>query len=147
MSTKARTNDSTHNSPARANSGLVATFQDVTDGFMTLAKTHIELAKAEARHDVKTYGKLSAIAAVGGGLALLGFGFLNLAVVLFAALLGGLLAAVITAAALSLIYLVVGGAMALTSLKRMKEQEGAMHTSKNEIKRSGRWVKQIADNS
>ena len=146
MSTKARTTAET--APTRGNNhGLVATFQDVTDGFMTLAKTHIELAKAEARHDVKTYGKLSGLAAAGGALALLGFGFLNLAGVLFATLLGGLVAGVITAAALSLVYLVLGGGVALHALGRMRSQEGAMNTTKNEIRRSGRWVKQIADNS
>lgn len=128
-----------------ASTGLVAAFQSVTDGVMDLAKTHLELAKAEARHDVKVYGADAAHAAVGFGLALLGLGVLNIAVICLAGWLGGLAAMAGTAGALGLVYIVVGRSIALGAVQRMKEREGAMAQTKNEIKRSTEWVKEIRE--
>ena len=128
-----------------ASTGLVAAFQSVTDGVMDLAKTHLELAKAEARHDVKVYGTDATYAAAGFGLALLGFGILNIAFICLAGWLGGMAAMAATAGALGLIYIVVGRSIIVGAVHRMREREGAMAQTKNEIKRSTEWVKEIRE--
>ena len=129
------------------NSGIVAAFQSVTDGVLDLAKTHLELAKAEARHDVRMFSKDAGIAAVGIGLALLGFGILNLAIIIWAGVAGGWLAAAITALVLGLLYTMGGLGAARGALERMQEREGALAQTKTEIKRSSEWVKGIKETS
>lgn len=128
-----------------ASTGLVAAFQSVTDGVMDLARTHLELAKAEARHDVKVYGTDAAHAVAGLGLALLGLGMLNVAVITFAGWLGGLAAMAGTAGVLGLLYLVIGRSIIVGAVQRMKAREGALAQTKTEIKRSTEWVKEIRE--
>ena len=94
MSSKSRTS---LEEQQRTNSGLVATFQEVTDGFMTLARSHMELAKAEARQEVKAYANQAKFLAIGGSVAAFGLVILHVFGVLLAGLLGGLVAAVVTA--------------------------------------------------
>lgn len=150
MSTKPRTavqEQPRGNGQARGNTGLVSTVQDVTDGFMTLARNHMELAKAEARQEVKAYAQQAKFAAVGGVLA--GFGALLLHAfgILLAAVLGGLLAAMWTSLIMAGFYLLVGGIVLGIAVSRAKKKDEAMHSTKMEIKRSSTWVKEIADNS
>ena len=144
MSTKTRP---APDDPSRANAGIVATVQEVTDGFLTLARTHMELAKAEARQEVKAYAQNARLAAIGGLVAALGFVFLNAFGVLLAAMLGGLTAAVVTAGVLGGLYLMGGLAMLGVALRNAREREAALQSTRTEIKRSSTWVKEIADNS
>lgn len=138
----------TDSEPApRDQTGLVAAFQSVTEGVTDLALTHLELAKAEARRDVKVYGKEAARAGAGLGIALLGFGLINLAIVCLAGYLGGLASMALTSAILGGMYTYAGGVVASRAMRRMQEREGAMSTTKDEIKRSTEWAKQIKESS
>lgn len=127
--------------------GIAAAFQSVTDGVLDLAKTHLELAKAEARQDIKLYGSDAVQGLVGLGLALLGLGIANLAVICFAGWVGGLAAMAGTSAVLGIVYTVGGLRMARTATERMQAREGALSQTKNEIKRSTEWVKEIRETS
>lgn len=125
---------------------LVASLQEVTDGVVTLAKHHVDLAKAEARQDVKAYGKEVTVAAVGGVVAFLGYALLNLCGVLVAWWQGGAAWGAAVAGALAIVHIVVGGSVARGAARRMKERE-AMRATTSEMQRSSKWVKELRDSS
>lgn len=127
--------------------GLVSAFQSVTDGVLDLLKTHLELAKAEARQEVKAYGSEATRAAVGLVVALFGFGFFNLSIVCAAGYFGGLAAMAITALIQGTVYMWFGGQASRGALRRMKERDSALVRTKDEIKRSTEWVKEIRETS
>ncbi|NND02492.1 MAG: phage holin family protein [Acidimicrobiia bacterium] len=128
---------------ANRETGLVAAFQSVTDGVADLAKHHIDLAKAEARRDVKLFGREAFRVAIGAGLALLGWTFFLVALIALAGYLGGLGAMAATAGVISVVHVWAGAGISRAAMKRMKEREGALTTTKDEIKRSSEWAKQI----
>lgn len=129
------------------NAGLVVAFQNVTDGVFDLAKTHFELARAEARAELKEAGSETARAAVGVGFALVGFGILNLAVVCLAGVFAGLVGMSVTAGILGTLYTVIGVSTTRGAMERLKAKENALPHTKDEIRRSTEWVKEIRDNS
>jgi hypothetical protein len=126
--------------------GLVAAFQEVTESVVTLARNHVELAKAEARHDAKLYGQHAGKVAFGVAFALLGFGIFNAGIILTAGWLGGMMAMAITALVLATAYMVVGIGIAKTAMQQMQESE-AMRQTKTQIQRSSEWVKEIREES
>ncbi len=134
--------------------GLVTAVQDVTTNVVKLARNHVELAKAEARHEVKLYGGLASKAAVSIAFALLGFGILNGGVILltgaivaeFTTLLGGLVAMAVTSLVLATVYIGVGLGVAKKTMEKMERNE-AMRQTKTQMERSAEWVKEIREES
>lgn len=126
--------------------GLVSALQSVTDGVVDLARGHLELARAEARRDVKVYG-LDLLRGVGGAAVLLfGFAMVNLAVVCVAGYFGGLVAMAVTAGALGIAYLATGAHTTFAAMKRMKERD-ALSVTTTEIKRSTKWAIESKESS
>ena len=126
--------------------GLVSAFQNVTDGVIDLAKTHMELAKAEVRQDARAYGEQVIVMLGGVGLILLGIGIFNVALICLAGVFGGLAAMAGTAGALGAIEILFGFSYANRAYQRIKERD-ALPGTRDEIQRSREWVKQITDNS
>lgn len=127
-------------------SGLVAAFQSVTDGVLDLARNHLELAKLEARQDIKRYGSDAVRAGSGFGLALVGFVMVNVGIVLAAGLLGGLSAMAGTAFGLGVLETGIGLGVANAAFGRMKARDGMTRT-RDEIKKSTQWAKEIRESS
>lgn len=134
------------NTKTDRNAGLVSAFQNVTDGVLDLAKSHLELARVEVRHEVRDYAAQSARAAVGVGFALLGFGILNFAVVCVVGVFFGLPGMAVTATLLGATYVVGGLLAARAAITRMHHKDTLART-KDEFRRSTEWVKEIRDSS
>ncbi len=129
------------------NTGLVSAFQSVTDGVIDLIKSHLDLAQAEARRDFRAYRSEAARAGVGMALAVVGFGLINLSVVFVAGYFGGLVAMAITTFVLGVCYMWFGASTSRAAMARMKAREGALTSTRDEIKRSTEWVKEITETS
>jgi len=121
--------------------GLVLALRGLTDGVTGLVTNHLKLAQVEAKTDALEIGKDVAGIVVAGVLALMGYVFLLIAAVLFAAW-HSIAASALVAAALALIHLGAG----LYALKTLTDAFAIRHYgayTNQAITRSTQWAQTI----
>ena len=142
--------------PEGRSAGLVAAFQDLTDGLVTLVRQHLELVRYEIRDDaavvgrhVASIGRHLASTVVFGTVVLVGYGLLNLSAVFFAGAAFGPLGMALASLVLAVINLWIGAQAGRMALQRLKDAEEALRESAllretgMEFERDRQWVKEI----
>lgn len=127
--------------------GLATSFQSLTDNLFTLFRQHIELVRYEVKQEATFVGKNIAALVLFGVIALVGYVFLNLAIVVFAAWLGGIVAMAIATLALALLHLGVAAVAIWRIQSRFQEQSVSLSRTSEEIQKDKEWIKQIRTNS
>ena len=135
--TPGRTDDGratgTNNDPA-----LGELFRQLAQDSATLVRQEMTLAKAELKSNVKSVARDAVMVGVGGILALIGTLVLLAAVVVAVgdALDNYWLGALIVAA----VFLIVGGLLAMSNLKKLKQEEVAPARTLETLKEDKQWL-------
>lgn len=132
--------------PPRTNGGIQAALENLTDGLSRLVRQHLELAKIEARHEAKVVGQNVAVLAIFSAIALLGYGLLNLAIILTALWLGSVAAMAITSIIVAVLNLGGAGFALSKAASRLRENDLLPKTAE-EMKRNKKWIQEIRENS
>ena len=123
------------------------------DDVMRLFDAKLGLLKVELKEEASVYGKTTALMAVGGVIAAIGFALVNVAIAFFISTLFGSDAPGVVAERYGptsygwgflitgVVYLVIGGAIVLLMKKRMASYDPAPTTSLEEIRKDKQWLK------
>ena len=125
---------------------LPGLFGRLGDDVMRLLDAKLGLLKVELKEEAASYGRATALLAVGGMIAAVGFALLNVAIAFFAARLffesftppvSYALGFLVTGA----LYLLVGGAVALAMKGRLASHSAAPERSLEELRKDKQWLK------
>ncbi len=133
--------------------GLPALVGRLGDDVMRLVDTKLSLIKVELKEDAAFYGRHSALIAVGGVVATVGFVLVNVALAFFIASffgsdVAGTVAERYTPTSYGLgflitgaVYLVIGGAIILVMKNRLASYNPVPTHSVEEIRKDKQWLK------
>jgi uncharacterized membrane protein YqjE len=139
--------------PAADIDSLPALFGRLGDDVMRLVDTKLSLVKVELKEDAGFYARNGALMALGAMVALVGFALVNVACAFFLATLfaaegPGVVAERYTPTSygwgfliMGVIYLVVGGAVALVMKGRLASYNPVPTTTLDEIRKDKQWLK------
>lgn len=130
----------------RQSSGIQAALENLTDGLSRLVRQHLELAKIEAKMEAKIVGRNAAVLVVCGALLLLGYGLLNLAIILTALWLGSIAAMAITSIILAVLNLGVASFALYRAISNLQDNDLLPKTAE-ELQRNKKWIKEIRETS
>ena|SRR5215207_3311690 len=125
---------------------LPGLFGRLGDDVMRLLDAKLGLLKVELKEEAASYGRATALMAVGGVVAAIGFALLNVAVAFFVTRLffesftppiSYALGFLVTGA----LYLVIGGAIALVMKNRLSSLSAAPERSLEELRKDKQWLK------
>lgn len=128
-------------------SGFQEAIDGLTDGLSRLVRNHFELARTEVRREATELGQYLAAMAIFASIALVGYGLLNVAIVLVAAWIAGLPAMAITAIVLALLNLGVAAFAMARIIARLRDSDLSLSQTTHELQRNKQWLKEIRDNS
>ncbi len=128
-------------------SGFQAAIDGITDGLSRLVRNHFELARTEVRREASAVGQHLGALAVFASIALVGYGLLNLAIILFAAWLGDIAIMAIVALVLAILNLGVAGFAIARIVARLKDSDVGLAQTTEELQKDKQWLKEIRDNS
>ena len=112
--------------------------QQLAEESATLVKQEVALAKAEMSRNIKSAVRDAVMVAVGGGLALLGLIVLLAALVI---LLGDALDNYwLGALIIGLLFLAIGGLLAVSNLNKLKHEELAPERTIQTLQEDKRWI-------
>ncbi|WP_230470174.1 phage holin family protein [Lujinxingia vulgaris] len=132
-------------SPSAA--GFNAAIQGLSEGFSNLVRQHVELARHEAKDELKQVATQVIGLVVFGAIALVGYLLLLAAIVLLALWLGGVGPMFITCAILAGLHLAVSG-VAIARLSGQLSDSGVnMPQISEELERNKQWIKQLRKSS
>ncbi len=126
--------------------GIVGALKDLTEGINVLFRQHLELLRLEVKEDARILGGHIAILIAFGTIALIGYGLLNLAAILFAGWGFGVHGMAIAALLLALLNLGFGLNAMRRTMERLKSDGLALDRTTQTIERDIEWVKEIRDN-
>ena len=136
--TPGRTDDGRAVSSGGGEPALGDLFRQLAQDSATLVRQEMTLAKAELKSNVKSVARDAAMVAVGGILALVG------AIVLIAFLVVAVGDALdnywLGALIVGVLFLLVGGLLAMTSLKKLKAEEVAPTRTLETLKEDKQWL-------
>ena len=125
---------------------LPGLFGRLGDDVMRLLDAKLGLLKVELKEEAASYGRATALMAVGGVIAAIGFALLNVAIAFFVTRLffesftppvSYALGFLVTGA----LYLVIGGAIALVMKNRLSSLSAAPERSLEELRKDKQWLK------
>ena len=125
---------------------LPGLFGRLGDDVMRLLDAKLGLLKVELKEEAASYGRATALLAVGGVIAAIGFALLNVAIAFFVTRLffesftppiSYALGFLVTGA----LYLVIGGAVALVMKNRLSSLSAAPERSLEELRKDKQWLK------
>lgn len=122
-------------------------FQGLTDGLYSLFRNHIDLVRYEVKEEATHVGKNVAALGVFAFIALVGYGLLNIAAILFAGWFGGIVAMAIVALVLALINIGGAGFAIRHIIKRFQEDPVGLPRTSEEIQKDKTWISQIRSNN
>lgn len=131
--------------PTPEQSPLVTALMGVTDGVQNLVRSHLTLARYEAKADAISLGKDVGAIVVALVFVLLGYLLLNIAAILFAAWYGGIIGMAIVAMSLALIHLLGGAWILKAVVDQFKARHYGLQYTGEELERSKTWAKQIPE--
>jgi hypothetical protein len=123
--------------------GLVPAFQSLTDGLVSLLRNHLQLFRHELQSDAKLAAEGVATAVAFGLIGLVGYFLLNIALILTAYAVAGVIPMVAVCGGLSLFNLVVGFGTAKRIVDGMREKSRQLGGTQSEIERSKTWIKEL----
>ena len=125
---------------------LPSLFGRLGDDVMRLLDAKLGLLKVELKEEASVYGRTSAMMAVGGMIAAIGFALINVALAFavtrlyfmsFTPPISYALGFLVTCA----LYLVIGGALVLVMKSRLAAHSAAPERSIEEIRKDKQWLK------
>jgi uncharacterized membrane protein YqjE len=125
---------------------LPSLFGRLGDDVMRLFDAKLGLLKVELKEEASVYGRTTALMAVGGVVAAIGFALLNVAIAFFVTRLFFMsftppvsyaLGFLVTGA----LYLIVGGAVILAMKNRLTKLSAAPERSMEELRKDKQWLK------
>ena len=125
---------------------LPGLFGRLGDDVMRLLDAKLGLLKVELKEEAASYGRATALLAVGGVIAAIGFALLNVAIAFFVTRLffesftppvSYALGFLVTGA----LYLVIGGAIAFVMKNRLSSLSAAPERSLEELRKDKQWLK------
>lgn len=119
----------------------------ITDGFSKLVRKHFELARTEVRREASEVGQYVGALAAFAAIAIIGYAMLNVAIVLFAAWLGGLGPMTLTALGLAIVNLGVAAIAIVRILGKLQQSDVGLSQTTEELQRDKQWLKEIRANS
>ena len=125
--------------------GIIGALRDLTDGMSVLFRQHLELVRLEVKEDARILGSHVAIVVFFGLIALLGYGLLNAAAILFAGWGFGIHGMAITSLVLSLVNLGFGARAMVSTMARIKADGIALDRTAQELEKDIEWVKEIRE--
>ncbi len=131
----------------REPTGFQTAIEELTDGLSQLVRQHFELARTEVRREASEFAGYLQGLVVFGTVALMGYGVLNLAIIVVAFWIGGVAAMAITAVVLALLQLGVGAIGALRIVRNIQNEEVGLPETTEELQKDKQWLKEIRDNN
>lgn len=129
--------------PPAEGDGPLALIKDLTTHIEILTKGHLALFKKEVRADVKLAVKSAAMAAVAGVVALMGYVFLMMTLVVCAGAFGGAQIAAYVAIGITAVHLVVAGAVFVKVRSQLAAHPMGPEQLESELKRDKQWMNQL----
>ena len=120
-------------------SQLPSLFNRFGDQLLRLFDTHLALFKAELKGAVKIYSKHFILTIASALVALVGFSFLSIGLVLW--LNGHINNAAISFGCVGGAYLIIGVLSALAAVRRMTNQPPVFNQTLEELERDQQWIK------
>lgn len=125
---------------------LPGLFGRLGDDVMRLLDAKLGLLKVELKEEAASYGSATAMLAVGGVVAAIGFALLNVAIAFFVTRLFFMSFTPPVSYALGFLvtgglYLVVGGALVLVMKNRLATLSAAPERSMEELRKDKQWLK------
>ena len=115
--------------------GIVPAIQNLTDGVIDLVQNQVELVRVEFRREATEAGERGGVLLLYAGLALMGYGLINIALILLAGWLGGLGTMFATALLLGLAHLAFGSMLARRQVQGFQEQQERLERKTRRITR------------
>lgn len=136
------------NSPIhQREAGFQAAIDGITEGFSTLVRKHFELARTEVRQEASHIGQHLGALAVFATIALVGYGLLNLAIVLLVGWLAGAGPMAFTCLFLAILNLGIAAVAIGRILKDLRNHDVGLSQTTEELQRNKKWLKGIRSNS
>ncbi|TXD35354.1 phage holin family protein [Lujinxingia vulgaris] len=132
-------------SPSAA--GFNAAIQGLSEGFSNLVRQHVELARHEAKDELKQVATQVIGLVVFGAIALVGYLLLLAAIVLLALWLGGVGPMFIACAILAGLHLAVSGVAIARLSSQLSESGVSLPQISEELERNKQWIKQLRKSS
>ncbi len=125
---------------------VIKAVEGLTDGVYGMFSKRLELAKVELITDGQRLGMMFLILFVCGIVIVLGYGMLNVAVVMLVAAASGLWPSAWTALGLAIANLVFGALIAVAAAKRLGVDRSMLAT-RDEFQRDVTWLKEVKERS
>lgn len=127
--------------------GFNAAIQGLSEGFSNLVRQHVELARHEAKDELKQAATQIIGLVVFGAIALLGYVLLLATIVLLALWVGGIGPMFITCAVLAGLHLGVAGIAVARLSSQLGESGVRLPQISEELERNKQWIKQLRKSS
>ena len=127
--------------------GFNAAIDNLTEGLSRLVRKHFELARTEVRQEVSEISHYVGLLAVLAGVGLVGYGLLNLAIILFAAWLGDVAVTAFVALGLALANLGAAAIAGVRMLRTLRQNHVQLPQTTDEMQRNKQWLKEIRASS
>jgi len=135
---------STRRAAPRKENTIGQALQGLTDGLYDMFSARLDLVRYEVIDEVRQTGQWGAIVLGGATVLVLGYGLLNLAVVLLVGALSGLMwPMALTTAVLAVLHLAAGAVILRHGLQRMTAYKFALEMTRDEFQRDRQWLKEI----
>ncbi len=122
---------------------LVPAIRDLTEGTTDLIRHHFELLRIELKREASEAGERSGVLLAGAGVALLGYGLVNLTIVLFFGWLFASLGAMTLAAlGLGVAHLGIGGWLTISRLGDFREQQRRLERKTRTLTGTQPWLEE-----
>lgn len=136
-----------HQITPRQQNGFQTAIEDLTDGLSRLVRQHFELARIEVRSEAKEVSRDVAIIVAAAAIALIGYIFLNLAIILTALWLGSVAAMAITSIIIAALHIIAAVLGVTIAIRRLKKTDMGLPQTTEELQRNKTWIKEIRENS
>ncbi|WP_158542288.1 phage holin family protein [Lujinxingia litoralis] len=134
-------------SDTQGQAGFNAAIHGLSEGFSNLVRQHVELARHEAKEELKQVATQVIGLVVFGALALVGYLLLLAAIVLLALWLGGSGPMFITCAVLAGLHLAVAGVAIARLSSQLNDSGVRLPQISEELERNKQWIKQLRKSS
>jgi uncharacterized membrane protein YqjE len=112
------------------------------DGFQTLVREHLALAKVELKEDLKRMGRSVALSLAGIPALLAGYLFLNVAIAL---LLATIIPSWVAFGLVAIVNLAAGSALTIVFAKKAKETTISLSSTEEELRRNREMISNVAN--
>lgn len=126
--------------------GLVPAIQNLTDGVSDLVRSQFELIRLEVKNEATEAGRRGGSLLLYTGIALLGYGLLNLALILVAGWFFGITGMTLAALGLGLAHLGFGVVQSMRHIEEFQEQHERLERKTRSLTGKQPWLEENPEN-